>query len=249
MKTSLQLWSLKDEMEENFPKTLEQVSEMGYDGVEFAGYFGYSAAEISQLLTKYHLQVSGSHIPLKALQENYEETVAFEKEIGNQEIIIPWLKCETVAEWQKTFKVLDQLAEQLKKEGLNLSYHNHGHEFLDFPGTDILALMYQTTHHLTFEVDVYWLAYAGVEVLTWLTQHQEKIAFLHFKDLTVSSQGEKESCELGKGSLPLLDYAAFSKKQNLAYGVVEQEQFTDTTPVRAARHNATYLKNLFEKGE
>lgn len=249
MKTSLQLWSLKEEMAANFPKTLAQVAKMGYEGVEFAGYFDHSSSTVKELLAKNHLTVSGSHLPLTALKENYAATLAFEKEIGNRQIIIPWLKCASLKDWQITFKILDDLGEQLKQEGFSLSYHNHGHEFLDFPEVDILDWMYQSTQHLTFEVDVYWLAYAKVDVLKWLTEHQERITFLHFKDLKVKENGEKESCKLGTGLLPLADYAKFSKKQELTYAVVEQEQFTNTTPLKAATHNAIYLKNLLEKGE
>lgn len=242
MKTSLQLWSIKEEVEKDFSQTLEIVSEMGYEGVEFAGYFNHSAKEIIQLLTDYRLEVSGSHIPLEMLRDNLEGTLDFEKEIGNKQIIIPWLKCDSIAAWMETFQELDELAAILKKAGFQLSYHNHGHEFLDFPNTDILDLMYHTTHNIFFEIDVYWLAYANIDVLAWLKDHKDKILCLHFKDLCINTNGEKESCELGKGKLPLKDYLNFSKEEKISFAVVEQEAFTNTTPLNAAKNNVLYLK-------
>ena len=40
MKTALQLYSVRDEVEKDFEGTLKAVSEFGYDGVEFAGLYG-----------------------------------------------------------------------------------------------------------------------------------------------------------------------------------------------------------------
>ena len=46
MKIALQLYSIKDEMEKDFMGTLEKVAKMGYQGVEFAGYGGYTAGRL-----------------------------------------------------------------------------------------------------------------------------------------------------------------------------------------------------------
>ena len=46
---ALQLYSLRNECKEDFEGTLKKVKEMGYDGVEFAGRHGKSAAEVKKL--------------------------------------------------------------------------------------------------------------------------------------------------------------------------------------------------------
>ncbi|EAE5404739.1 sugar phosphate isomerase/epimerase, partial [Listeria monocytogenes] len=60
-KIALQLWSVKEACEDDFFGTLEKVAEMGYDGVEFAGYYGKSASEIKAKLAELGLEVAGSH--------------------------------------------------------------------------------------------------------------------------------------------------------------------------------------------
>ena len=44
-KIGLQLYSIREDMEKDMDSALRQVKEMGYDCVEFAGYFGHSAEE------------------------------------------------------------------------------------------------------------------------------------------------------------------------------------------------------------
>ena len=39
---ALQLYSIRHDCEKDLPGTLKAVARMGYDGVEFAGYYGYS---------------------------------------------------------------------------------------------------------------------------------------------------------------------------------------------------------------
>ena len=60
-KIGLQLYSVRDDMEKDMDLTLKQVKEMGYDCVEFAGYFGKSAEEVKAILDKYGLEAVSVH--------------------------------------------------------------------------------------------------------------------------------------------------------------------------------------------
>ncbi len=246
MKAALQLWSIKDLTEENLEKTLEKVAKMGYQGVEFAGYFGHSSQEIKSWLDKFHLEVAASHIPLDHLRDDFEACVAFEKEIGNKNLVIPWINYETKEEWEEAFQTFNELAKRYEKEGFTFYYHNHAHEFReDF---DALTAMMEKTSHLHFEVDTYWVAYAGVDVVTFMKAHQEKIGLIHLKDMT-TVDGNKESIELGEGILPLKAYLQFAKENHIPWIVVEQEQFSHENPEKAASKNAHYLNALIKEVE
>lgn len=64
-KIGLQLWSIQEACKEDLFQALESVKKSGYDGVEFAGYYGYSATEVANALKEYDLGVAASHLPLK----------------------------------------------------------------------------------------------------------------------------------------------------------------------------------------
>ena len=68
MNVSLQLFTLRDEMQKDFIGTLKKVSDIGYKGVEFAGYGGLSAKELKGHLDKFGLEASGSHVAFDELE-------------------------------------------------------------------------------------------------------------------------------------------------------------------------------------
>jgi len=86
---ALQLYSIRHDCEKDLPGTLEAVAKMGYDGVEFAGYYGRSAKELRQMLDDLGLRVAGTHIRLPTLQgDALAETVAFNRDLGNRFLIV-----------------------------------------------------------------------------------------------------------------------------------------------------------------
>ena len=46
---ALQLYSVREDAEKDLFGVLKQVASFGYDGVEFAGYYGHSAADIKKI--------------------------------------------------------------------------------------------------------------------------------------------------------------------------------------------------------
>jgi hypothetical protein len=75
---ALQLFSVRDQCERNLPQTLATVRRFGYEGVEFAGFYGWRSREIRKLLYENSLTPCGSHTPLDQLTgDKFAETVAF----------------------------------------------------------------------------------------------------------------------------------------------------------------------------
>jgi len=88
----LQLYSVREDCARNMPGTLEAVANMGYEGVEFAGYHGYSAEELSKILGDLGLKVAGSHVGIETLMGGeLHETIEFNEALGNRYLIVPGL--------------------------------------------------------------------------------------------------------------------------------------------------------------
>ena len=119
---ALQLYSIRMECERDLPGTLKAVADMGYDGVEFAGYYGYSAKELGEMLEAYGLAVAGTHIPLDTLLgDRLEETVAFNGVLGNRFLIVPGLPAErrdSHAAWLETAGLFNGIAGRLEEHGM-----------------------------------------------------------------------------------------------------------------------------------
>lgn len=129
----LQLYSVREAASKELPKVISAVAEMGYIGVEFAGYYGYKAQELRQLLDDNGLKCCGTHTGLQTLSgDELPKTIEFNQTIGNKYLIIPGLPEErrkSRQAWQDTAKLFNELSARVKPHGMLVGYHNHSIEF------------------------------------------------------------------------------------------------------------------------
>ena len=224
MKIGLQLWSVHEEMTNDFFGTLEKVAKMGYDGIEFAGYFGHDAGVIKEKLSVLGLQVAATHIPIEALRDKFDEVIAFEKELGNQYIVCPYATFETVEAWIPFAKELNEINQKIKKAGLTFIYHNHAEEFQKLDVGYVLDLILENVDKA--EIDVYWAEFAGVNPIAYLAQYSGRTPLVHIKDM---AETKDKSTEVGNGILDIKAIAKQAEKNGAEWLIVEQEAFTRPT--------------------
>src|SRR5437764_13855913 len=81
----LELYSLRNECKTDLPGMLAAVAKIGYKGVEFAGYHGWSAQELRKMLDDNGLIACGTHTPFETAKgDKLKETIALNKTIVNQ---------------------------------------------------------------------------------------------------------------------------------------------------------------------
>ncbi len=135
---ALQLYSVRDECARDFFGTLEKVAAMGFEGVEFAGFYGRSAGEVRDKLRELGLSAAGSHESLQmVVGDALEETVKFNLELGNRTIVIPWLPPQMRSDrtgWERSAEQIGGVAEKCATRGVRVGYHNHREEFLPVDG-------------------------------------------------------------------------------------------------------------------
>ncbi|MCK8486906.1 sugar phosphate isomerase/epimerase [Paenibacillus sp. MBLB2552] len=241
---ALQLWSIQDTCKDNFYEALKEVKRSGYDGVEFAGYHGRSAAEVKSYLEELGLQVAASHLSFEVLQNDFEKTLAFEKEIGTSRIVIPYATFQTIEAWQAFIAEMEEIAKKAAEEGFEFFYHNHANELTEIPGCDILHEMVQRTKHINLEVDLYWLADSGVDAFPWLEAHKDRIGLFHMKDM---QDTPRESTEIGSGILPMIEYVQMAKRLDIPWLIVEQEEFQNYPPLEATAIDCQQLRAMVDE--
>src|SRR5689334_3997464 len=112
----LELYSLRNECKTDLPGMLAAVSKIGYQGVEFAGYHGRSAAELRKMLDDNGLIACGTHTPFETVKgDKLKETIEFNKTIGNKFVIVPWMnETQSREEWLDRAKLFNEVADRLK---------------------------------------------------------------------------------------------------------------------------------------
>lgn len=127
---ALQLYSVRNDAAKDLMGVLEKVAAMGYDGVEFAGYYDNEPEAIRAKLDALGLKAEGTHTGLDALQPGrFDETVAIHKTLGAEYVIIPWMpkeKRNSAAACAATAGELTELTRKVEDAGLRLGFHAHG---------------------------------------------------------------------------------------------------------------------------
>ncbi|MBU2652455.1 MAG: sugar phosphate isomerase/epimerase, partial [Bacteroidetes bacterium] len=198
---ALQLYSIREECKNNLAEALRKVAEMGYDGVEFAGFFEHKAKDVKKMLDDNGLKVAGSHLGIPTmLGDEFEKTVAYQAEIGSKYPIIPGLPkeyTENLAAWKKTADIFNELAAKLKKHGMFTGYHNHHTEFTPVEGKKPWDFFFDNTcRDVVMQIDTGNALHGGADPLPYLEKYAGRARTVHLKEFSskiaepVIGQGE-----------------------------------------------------------
>lgn len=246
---ALQMYSVRVASDKDFLGTLAKVAEMGYDGIEFAGYGGLSAEALKSALDDLGLKAASSHIPITSLENNDElaELIRYQQVIGSKNIVCPYLPPErrTKEDYYNLIPILNRVGEQCFKEGINFSYHNHDFELRALDNGEIpLELLLNETNPewVQTELDVYWLTKANENPVEWLKRYHNRTPLVHLKDMTTDE--EQFFAELGTGGVDLSGVIEQASKSNVEWWVVEQDQ-SKIDPLQSVKMSLDYLKANF----
>ena len=184
MKFAVQLYSVRDHIKtgEDMLEILGKVKEIGFDGVEFAGYFDLTAEALRARCDELGLTVVGSHLGLDDfIPENLDKTLAYGKTLGAKYLGVGGAPHSTYEEAKHTGQVLGAAAVKAKEMGMNTYYHNHTEEFADLKdGKNAMDII--SGEGCGLELDTYWSFCAGIDNTEYLKANKDKILLVHIKD-------------------------------------------------------------------
>src|SRR5699024_6035896 len=93
-KFAAQLYTLRNEVKEDFPGVLRDLKKMGWDGVQIDGLHGYSAKEIADVLKETGLETAGMHLPLERFRFELDAVIEEARLFNTKDIILPYLEDE-----------------------------------------------------------------------------------------------------------------------------------------------------------
>lgn len=241
---SVQLYSLRDSINGDIEGMFQKLSDMGYHGVELAGDYGKSAAELGELLKKYSLKLSGSHTGIDAFRADFEGVTEFFQALGCTDITVPHYGFPDEETILALAAEMQEYAVKLKSHGITLSYHNHGHEFARF-GADNrygLDILLDAAPDVYMELDTCWSTVAGVDTPAYIRKYGSRCRLLHIKDMVLVG-GNPSLKAVGDGEVDIKAIVAAGKEVGVKWFVVENDE-----PVGDAfedvRKSINYLKGL-----
>ncbi len=183
----VQLWSVKDEIKQDYEGTLTKIAELGFQGVEFAGEFGrfgQDPAGLKAFLDQHGLQCAGAHVHFDALAaDKFAATTAFYQTLGCRNLIIAMdARGASAAASAQMARELSALSASLAAKGMKIGYHNHAQEMAGVVGKTPWDVLAQNTPSATIlQQDVGWTTYAGKDPVAYVRKYPGRTVTTHFK--------------------------------------------------------------------
>ena len=224
---ALQLYSVREDCQRDLPGTLAAVAKMGYEAVEFAGYYDYAAADLRKMLDDLGLKVAGTHIGLDTLLgDALEPTVEFNRTLGNRFLIVPGLAEErrgSRAAWLDTARVFNEIAARLQPLGMKTGYHNHHIEFTPMDGELPWDTFFGNTDaQVVMQLDTGNALHGGADPVPFLERYPGRALTVHLKEQSKTN----DKALIGEGEVRWSDlFGLCETTGGTEWYIVEQESY------------------------
>ncbi|MBT5187313.1 MAG: sugar phosphate isomerase/epimerase [Kordiimonadaceae bacterium] len=226
----LQLYTVRDLMDQDVEGTIAKVAETGYKEVEFAGYFDRSAAQIKSILDQNGLIAPSVHInPIELEVETMKSVIANAKIIGHDYVVMSWIPPEgreRLDQYKDLIEAMNVAGEMCKAAGLQLAYHNHDFEFFDMEGVKPydLILSEVSADLLKMELDIYWIMKASDDPFAYFDQYPGRFTMCHVKDMGADGA----IVDVGRGTIDFNNILARREQAGIEHYFVEMDNPTDS---------------------
>jgi len=182
IKMASPLYIVREECQRDLAGVLKKLADIGFEGIEFLGFFGHTAEEVKHMLDENHLEALGNHVPYAELLADAEGILSFHEAVGCRYLTVAELPLDDFA---GVSAILDDLAVRAKAHGIRLLYHNHDQELIE-KTEDQENLAYIMDHTkadtLALEPDLGWIAIGGGDPAHYLRTYAERSPVIHLKD-------------------------------------------------------------------
>jgi len=245
---ALQLYSVREDCARDLYGTLEKVAKMGYEGVEFAGYYDRTAEELRRMLEDLGLKAVGSHLRIDALRgDELKKTVEFNKVLGNKYLIVPSLPKEmrdSKSAWIETARLMNKISEKVKPEGMRVGYHNHIVEFTPINGETPWEIFFgEAEPDVIMQLDTGNAMRGNLtadEVINIIKKYPGRAVTVHLKEFSATN----DKAVIGEGDMKWEEFfEACETVGGTEWYIVEQESYA-YPPLECVKRCLENLKRL-----
>lgn len=233
-----QVWTIKDQLINDFAGTLKMMASMGYKTVEMCSPPGYEssgfkplmsmkAKEMRSIVEDAGLHLESTHYGMDELMNNLDERITFALESGQKQMILSSFGLPgqaTMSDWMKAADKLNEIGEKMKKAGIQAGYHNHHMEFEKLDGQliydELLNQLDPNYVKMQFQVAVISVGYKAAD---YFNKFPGRFISAHLADWSPS---EKKNVAIGKGIVDWKEFFASAGTAGLKNIFVEMEPDT-----------------------
>jgi len=243
-----QLYTLRDLTQKDFADTVKRVGQIGYPGVELAGFGNLTtAADVKRACDDAGVKICAAHFGIELLETDLAKAFADAAALGITNIVIPWMpeaRRADAAGWREVGASMNRIGAECQRRGHTLAYHNHSFEFQTFDGQTGLDILWGVTDPalVKAELDVYWVMHGGVDPAAYVARIADRLHLLHLKDMAAGP--DRTFAPVGTGVLDFPAILAAAAKTNVQWAAVEEDDASGRDPLDDVRISFENLRKM-----
>jgi sugar phosphate isomerase/epimerase len=251
-KMGIELFMIREDMDEDFVGTLKTLKGMDYEGVEmWSALYKHDPAFVADAMAQTGMEIASWHTDFEALVENLDETIDHNKKAGCKTIVLNYLPpvaCYSLDAVKAVGKLFDKIARRLTDEGMRFGFHNHGPVF--FEKLDGISMWDYFNEYcdpaFCMQLDVCTAAMGGEDIPALIARSAKRVISTHMKPFTPNMPGwTGMDPMIGEDSLDYIKIREAAQASAIEWHLVEYESRTRYTPMYAAE---LCLQRLKERG-
>jgi len=249
----VQLYTVRDLLEHGPRYTFESLSAMGFTHAEW--FDVTTLKSLGPMAQSSGLEISSCHILVPYLTDQPEKLLDKLAEFGVSNLVLGYLLEEERLSLDQYKRLIDQLNKfggHCLERDIRLAYHNHAFEFDPMEGVRPFDLMidHLSSELVSFELDVFWLRFAGLDPAAMIRRLGNRCTMLHLKDLKLPPTPVAQDTatpdmfvELGKGEIDLPAVLAAAKEVGVSQYYIEQD-WAAGNPLDSLQHSLKYFRSI-----
>jgi len=143
-----QTWPVREMIAKDFPGTIKTLAQAGFQTIElcspvgyaddgFAGLAKYKGSELKRILNDSGVTCFSSHFTIEELRKNQEDRVAWAKDLGLTQMLVPSLggpKNPTLDDVKRAADEYNKMGEKAAQSGIQQGLHNEDFELSKVDG-------------------------------------------------------------------------------------------------------------------
>ena len=251
----LQAYTFRGSWPKGIEATLDTIKSLGVTEMEGGPIKGMSTEELRKQLDKRGIKMVSIGADYKALSESTEETIKNAKILGAKYVMVAWIPHKNPFDLETAKKAVEDFnkaGKSLKENGITLTYHNHGYEFVPYEDGTLFDYIVKNTNpeYVSFEMDVLWAAFPGQDPAALLTKYGSRWKLMHLKDLKKGVEGNlsggtptTNDVALGTGSINIPAVLKAAKKAGVKHYFIEDES---PSYLKQIPQTIAYIKSVKE---
>jgi sugar phosphate isomerase/epimerase len=203
MPIGCQTWPVREMIAKDFPGTIRQLAEAGFQTIElcspvgyadsgFAGLSKYSGTELRRILSDAGVTCVSSHFGIKELRDNQEGRITWAKDVGLKQMIVPSLdgpEKPIMDDVKRAADEYNKMGEQASKAGIHQGLHNEDFELTTVDGkrTYDLLLNLLDPRLVKFQFQVSTIS-RGYDAAEYFTKYPGRFISMHVQGWSANAK-------------------------------------------------------------